>query len=370
VSTLNEAILLIEKGYKERATSTTLLNDRSSRSHTIITFEIVWRKFQNPENNKISVDCENKNPLFLSIGKLHLVDLAGSERVKMSGATGQSLEEAKQINKALSVLGDVLNSLSKYHLSVDSSRVLESLPKPFIPFRNSKLTMLLKDSLGGNSKTMMVTTIRPLKQYYQQSLTALRYAARAKYIRNAPTQNIRIEDSTNNQSQIKKTLDEVARLKNQLDLRTKETEILRNKLKRLESRRQEHSVNQQNPLKAHQAEGLLGKEELLENKSLELRYQSEMEKLSKQNYLEKQQLQKHLQTLMHAQQGQLVKKVQEFEKLEIQLNDQRTLIDSLDRQKDDFRISLQRAETLNTELKLQVIVIRFFFVLQNKSNAY
>ena len=137
------------------------------------------------------------------------------------------MEEAKQINKALSVLGDVLNSLSKFHQNNSSATTttgkedssergstkvtaiadvkssnglslsatchastIHGITPPHIPYRNSKLTMLLKDSLGGNAKTMMIATIRQSSVFYQQSLLTLRYAARARHIKCSPVQNV------------------------------------------------------------------------------------------------------------------------------------------------------------------------------------
>ena len=181
--------------------------------HTVITLEVVSRAdaaaaTSSSSSSSSSLSSSSSSPpLVTRLGKINLVDLAGSERVKLSGAEGQTLTEAKQINKALSVLGDVLNSLSKYHLeqknqqansssctsgdlsgsgATVSSSSLEAagaaaaaaVRAPHIPYRNSKLTMLLKDSLGGNAKTMMLCTLRTSSLFYQQTLTSLKYAAR------------------------------------------------------------------------------------------------------------------------------------------------------------------------------------------------
>jgi hypothetical protein len=117
VSSAEDCLMLIAKGNKIRATSATNLNERSSRSHTVISLEIITSTLSkveknNDNNNNNDKDCEDMT----KIGKINLVDLAGSERVKLSGAQGQVLEEAKQINKALTVLGDVLNTLSKFYM--------------------------------------------------------------------------------------------------------------------------------------------------------------------------------------------------------------------------------------------------------------
>ena len=114
------------------------------------------------------------------MGKLHLVDLAGSERVSMSGATGSTLREAQSINRSLSTLGDVLSAVSKAQKRLFKGKVKSP---PLIPYRNSKLTTLLKDSLGGNSRTLMITTIRSTTQFYHQTRMSLTYSSRAKKIR-------------------------------------------------------------------------------------------------------------------------------------------------------------------------------------------
>lgn len=104
-------------------------------------------------------------------GKLNLVDLAGSERLTKTHATGDRLREASSINQSLSVLGNVISAL------VDGKST-------HIPYRNSKLTRLLKDSLGGNSKTAMIAMLSPSETDYEETLCTLRYASRVKYIKN------------------------------------------------------------------------------------------------------------------------------------------------------------------------------------------
>ena len=117
---------------------------------------------------------------------MHLVDLAGSERLSMSGAEGETLVETQNINSSLSALGSVLSALSKNASILSSKQKGGKTQTPLlpVPYRNSKLTHLLKDSLGGNSKTIMIATVRNLNEYYQQSVITLGYASRAKEIRN------------------------------------------------------------------------------------------------------------------------------------------------------------------------------------------
>ncbi|BFZ24494.1 hypothetical protein BsWGS_27533 [Bradybaena similaris] len=146
-------------GNKNRSVGATNMNLHSSRSHAIFT---------------VTIECSDKGPdgkQHVKVGKLHLVDLAGSERQAKTGATGQRLKEATKINLSLSTLGNVISAL------VDGKST-------HIPYRNSKLTRLLQDSLGGNSKTVMIANIGPADYNYDESISTLRYANRAKNIKN------------------------------------------------------------------------------------------------------------------------------------------------------------------------------------------
>jgi hypothetical protein len=113
--------------------------------------------------------------------KLSLVDLAGSERAKSTGCTGDRLREASNINKSLSTLSEVIKLLAKRRLGAEE--------ESFVPFRNSVLTWLLKESIGGNSKTVMVATLSPSASSYNETLGTLRYAERAKQIVNVAVVN-------------------------------------------------------------------------------------------------------------------------------------------------------------------------------------
>ena len=132
------------------------MNERSSRSHALFTVYI--------EQSKI---IEGKE--VIRAGKLNLVDLAGSERQSKTHAEGQRLKEASQINLSLSALGNVISAL------VDGKST-------HIPYRDSKLTRLLQDSLGGNTKTTMIAVVAPSTYNYDETLSTLRYASRAKFI--------------------------------------------------------------------------------------------------------------------------------------------------------------------------------------------
>ncbi|XP_072565606.1 kinesin-like protein KIF16B isoform X4 [Paramormyrops kingsleyae] len=185
---------LMEAGNINRTTASTGMNDVSSRSHAIFTINFTQAKFD------AEMPCE-------TVSKIHLVDLAGSERADATGATGVRLKEGGNINKSLVTLGNVISALAD--LSQDSSGGSCGKKKQvFVPYRDSVLTWLLKDSLGGNSKTIMIATISPADVNYGETLSTLRYANRAKNIINKPTIN---EDS--NVKLIRELRAEIARLK-------------------------------------------------------------------------------------------------------------------------------------------------------------
>ncbi|XP_033752600.1 kinesin-like protein KIF17 isoform X2 [Pecten maximus] len=164
VHNVTECERIMEKGWKNRATGATLMNADSSRSHSIFTINL----------EMIQEDDEGEE--HIRAGKLNLVDLAGSERQSKTGATGDRLKEATKINLSLSALGNVISAL------VDAKT-------KHIPYRDSKLTRLLQDSLGGNTKTLMVACLSPADNNYEETISTLRYANRAKNIQNKPKIN-------------------------------------------------------------------------------------------------------------------------------------------------------------------------------------
>nr|CAD7590921.1 unnamed protein product [Timema genevievae] len=182
-------------GNKNRMVGATAMNETSSRSHAIFTITI--------ENGDVGEDGKQH----IKMGKLHLVDLAvnrycvlqGSERQSKTGATGLRLKEATKINLSLSTLGNVISAL------VDGKST-------HIPYRNSKLTRLLQDSLGGNSKTVMCANIGPADYNYDETISTLRYANRAKNIKNRARVNEDPKDALLRQFQ-----SEIQELRKQLD---------------------------------------------------------------------------------------------------------------------------------------------------------
>ncbi|ELU17379.1 hypothetical protein CAPTEDRAFT_151173 [Capitella teleta] len=161
---VSDCTKVMERGWKNRATGSTLMNADSSRSHSI--FSIHLERCEQDEEGEDHIRA----------AKLNLVDLAGSERQAKTGATGDRLKEATKINLSLSALGNVISAL------VDGK-------SKHIPYRDSKLTRLLQDSLGGNTKTLMVACLSPADNNYDETLSTLRYANRAKNIKNKPKIN-------------------------------------------------------------------------------------------------------------------------------------------------------------------------------------
>lgn len=181
-----DGIKLLQDGSHKRQVAATKCNDLSSRSHTVFTVTAyIKRTGDNGED-------------YISAGKLNLVDLAGSENIQRSGAENKRAAEAGLINKSLLTLGRVINAL------VDRGS--------HIPYRESKLTRLLQDSLGGRTKTCIIATVSPAKSNLEETISTLDYAFRAKNIRNKPQVNQMI----NKKTLLKEFTFEIERLKSEL----------------------------------------------------------------------------------------------------------------------------------------------------------
>jgi hypothetical protein len=190
---------LMERGATVRATGSTKMNEISSRSHAVFIIiveqsettytnesgqeisqeefkEIVQRETKGSGLSNLEKETVSRLEKYIrqtfKVGKLNLVDLAGSERVRLSGATGQRLEESKKINQSLSALGNVIAALT------------DPKGRQHIPYRDSKLTRILEDSLGGNCKTTMMAMVSPALESMMESLSTLKFANRAKNIKN------------------------------------------------------------------------------------------------------------------------------------------------------------------------------------------
>ena len=201
----------LDKGNKNRHVGATSMNDQSSRSHSLFTVYL-----ETEENGKIRS------------GKLNLVDLAGSERVGKTNATGQTFDEGKKINLSLTALGSVIDALS--------------FNRKHIPYKDSKLTRLLADSLGGNTKTVMFANISPASYNYEETVGTLRYASRAKLIKNAPKINEDPKDAL-----LRKYEEEIKALKEQLTNGGNEKEIkkIKNKKKKIKKEKVEKENNEE-----------------------------------------------------------------------------------------------------------------------------
>lgn len=171
----NDVLRLIYQGNAVRHVGATQMNDQSSRSHSVFTIKV--------EQKIVTELSESRQRQQLIKAKINLVDLAGSERVSKTQATGQTLKEGANINKSLLTLGNVINQLSEG--AKKGNRV--------IPYRESKLTRLLQESLGGNAATIMIASISPADYNYAETISTLKYANRAKSIENAVVRN---EDSS------------------------------------------------------------------------------------------------------------------------------------------------------------------------------
>lgn len=193
----------MHRGNLHRTTASTQMNDVSSRSHAIFTITFVQASY-----------LRHNNMPSETVSKVHLVDLAGSERADATGATGQRLVEGAHINKSLVTLGSVISALAESSQPIEA-RVQKGQKKVFIPYRDSVLTWLLKDSLGGNSKTIMIAAISPADCNYGETLSTLRYANRAKNIINKPTIN---EDP--NVKLIRELREEIEKLRAQINHNT------------------------------------------------------------------------------------------------------------------------------------------------------
>ena len=179
---------VLKIGMKNRSVGSTNMNATSSRSHSLFQITI--------ERSEIGADGKQH----IKAGKLNMVDLAGSERIAKTGATGDRLKEATKINLSLSTLCHVISALTD--------------PKAtYVPYRDSKLTRLLQDSLGGNTKTLMISNVGPADYNYDETLNTIRYASRAKNIKNIPKINEDPKDAL-----LREYQDEITKLRQQLSM--------------------------------------------------------------------------------------------------------------------------------------------------------
>ncbi|XP_076148001.1 kinesin-like protein kif7 isoform X2 [Alosa pseudoharengus] len=180
VECLDEVLSLLDSGNTARHTGATQMNPKSSRSHTIFTVQLEQRRGGPGGSGRggPATGVRSSPPHHLLSSKFHFVDLAGSERILKTGNSGERLKESIQINSGLLALGNVIGALG------DPKR-----RGTHIPYRDSKITRILKDSLGGNAKTLMIACISPSSSDFDESLNTLNYAKRARNIQNRATVN-------------------------------------------------------------------------------------------------------------------------------------------------------------------------------------
>ncbi|XP_069006998.1 kinesin-like protein KIF1A isoform X7 [Embiotoca jacksoni] len=199
VTSYNDIQDLMDSGNKARTVAATNMNETSSRSHAV--FNIIFtQKRQDAETDNTSE----------KVSKISLVDLAGSERADSTGAKGTRLKEGANINKSLTTLGKVISALAEVDSGPNKNKKKKKV-ESFIPYRDSVLTWLLRENLGGNSRTAMVAALSPADINYDETLSTLRYADRAKQIRC----NAVINEDPNNRL-VRELKEEVSRLKDLL----------------------------------------------------------------------------------------------------------------------------------------------------------
>ena len=179
VNNVEDCLKCLEIGSLNRVTASTNMNATSSRSHAIFTITVKQQRVLKNEDETAEKELQSDSLDFETLtAKFHFVDLAGSERLKRTGATGDRAKEGIAINCGLLALGNVISALG------DATK-----RGSHVPYRNSKLTRLLQDSLGGNSRTMMIACVSPSDRDFMETLNTLVYANRAKNIKNKPSVN-------------------------------------------------------------------------------------------------------------------------------------------------------------------------------------
>ncbi|XP_059416428.1 kinesin-like protein KIF1A isoform X16 [Carassius carassius] len=199
VTSYNDIQDLMDSGNKARTVAATNMNETSSRSHAV--FNIIFTQ------KRCDSETDNTSE---KVSKISLVDLAGSERADSTGAKGTRLKEGANINKSLTTLGKVISALAEVDSGSNKNKKKKKV-ESFIPYRDSVLTWLLRENLGGNSRTAMVAALSPADINYDETLSTLRYADRAKQIRC----NAVINEDPNNRL-VRELKDEVSRLKDLL----------------------------------------------------------------------------------------------------------------------------------------------------------
>lgn len=352
-------------GNQNRSVGATNMNEHSSRSHAIFVITI--------ECSEVGLDGENH----IRVGKLNLVDLAGSERQAKTGAQGERLKEATKINLSLSALGNVISAL------VDGKST-------HIPYRDSKLTRLLQDSLGGNAKTVMVANVGPASYNVEETLTTLRYANRAKNIKNKPRVNEDPKDAL-----LREFQEEIARLKAQLEkleiekraivedhslVAEEKKRLLKEKEKKMEDLRREKDAAEVlgAKIKAMESKLLVGgknivdhtneQQKILEQKRQEIAEQKRREREIQQQMESRDEETLELKETYSSLQQEVDIKTKKLKKLFSKLQAVKAEIHDLQEEHIKERQELEQTQNeLTRELKLKHLIIENFIPLEEKS---
>eukprot|EP00939_MAST-03C_sp_MAST-3C-sp1_P003710 g3710.t1 len=258
---------LMERGGAMRATGAHKMNEMSSRSHAV--FIIICEQSETtyvdsagrelrPEDvhrmmKERTLTDRNVRQSF-KVGKLNLVDLAGSERVRLTGATGRRLEESKKINQSLSALGNCIAALT------------DPKGRKHIPYRDSKLTRILEDSLGGNCKTTMMAMASPALEAFMESLSTLKFANRAKNIKNKP----RVNEDLDQRSLLRKYERELNKLRTELKTRSQNV-VDKRRLLEMDQQRRQAEQDKMAAIRALEARSVEMMREKSEKRKLERR---------------------------------------------------------------------------------------------------
>lgn len=343
-------------GNQNRSVGATNMNEHSSRSHAIFVITI--------ECSEVGLDGENH----IRVGKLNLVDLAGSERQAKTGAQGERLKEATKINLSLSALGNVISAL------VDGKST-------HIPYRDSKLTRLLQDSLGGNAKTVMVANVGPASYNVEETLTTLRYANRAKNIKNKPRVNEDPKDALLREFQQEKLeIEKRAIVEDHSLVAEEKMRLLKEKEKKMEDLRREKDAAEMlgAKIKAMESKLLVGgknivdhtneQQKILEQKRQEIAEQKRREREIQQQMESRDEETLELKETYSSLQQEVDIKTKKLKKLFSKLQAVKAEIHDLQEEHIKERQELEQTQNeLTRELKLKHLIIENFIPLEEKS---
>ena len=336
-SSPDECAEIFHMGEKNRATESTKMNAHSSRSHAILILRIE-RSIKVTAKTKVK-NIKQASDRIITCSHLYLVDLAGSERVKKTGATSMRLEEAKKINVSLLALGNVISALSD--------------PKStHISYRDSKLTRLLQESLGGNAKTSLIVTVSPSTYNTEETISSLFFALRAMKVQNKPIINKTVDYQAlciKLQEDLDKLNDEYGKLKIEYEKVVTELEKIKKGEKYLEIKKsmniQESSIPENNNSKASTNESSVKDNE--DVKKLKADFKKKMKKLEefyenlmKSKTEEYENILKKVDNIAYEKETQIDKLTSQINELNNTIKSQKEDIKDLTKERDDLQKSV------------------------------